>query len=263
MKSYEEYIEEFNEALLNLLEIAPDISSINELKDENEQLEFIKAFRQLLRTKNILDVFSDFKWSDLLMKEQSFEEYKSKYLDMKPKSTKEKVSILDDVDFELELIQRDDINVSYILTLLGNYKDSNDEQKKKQKENITNLLNNNVSLRSKRELIEKFINENLMQVKDDENISEEFEKFWEDEKEKAYETLCKDEDLDCVKVRAVVDKYIYEQRKPLKDEVAKTLNVKPKLLEKRKIVPRVLDKIVNFVDKFYDDMDTGINSSRI
>ncbi len=254
MKSYEEYIKEFNKAFLKLLEIAPDISSISELKDENEQLEFIKAFRELIRTKNILDVFSDFKWSDLLMKEQSFEEYKSKYLDMKPTATKEKVSILDDVDFELELIQRDDINVSYILGLLGNYKDASDEEKKKQKENITNLLNNNVNLRSKRELIEKFINENLMQIKDENNISEEFEKFWDKEKEKAYETLCKDENLDCVKVRAVVDKYIYEQRKPLKDEVAKTLNIKPRLLERKVIVPRVLDKIVDFVDKFYDDI---------
>ena len=53
-------------------------------------------------------------------------------------------------------------------------------------------------------------------------------------------------------MRKVVDTYIYEQRVPLKDDVAKTLNFQPKLLERRKIVPRVLDKIVKFVDKFYD-----------
>ncbi|MEA3498158.1 MAG: hypothetical protein U9R16_03765, partial [Campylobacterota bacterium] len=225
------------------------------------KLAFVKAFRELIRTKNILDVFSDFKWADLLMKSQDFEDYKSKYLDMKETNTKEKVSILNDVDFELELIRRDDINVSYILSLLADFKNSNDEDKKKQKENINNIINGNTSLRSKRELIEKFINENLTQMKDDKSIDEEFGKFWNIEKDIAYEVLCKDENLDCDEVRKVVDKYIYEQRKPLKTDIAKTLKVKPKLLERKEIVPRVLGKIVDFVDKFYDDIGVDLNSN--
>ncbi len=43
---------------------------------------------------------------------------------------------------------------------------------------------------------------------------------------------------------------------PLKDEIASTLKVKPKLLERKKVIPRVLDKIVSFVEKFYDDIGT-------
>jgi type I restriction enzyme R subunit len=64
-------------------------------------------------------------------------------------------------------------------------------------------------------------------------------------------------------VRKIVDKYIYEQRVPLKDEIAGTLKVKPKLLERKKVIPRVLDKIVGFIEKFYDDMgiQTTINNS--
>jgi type I restriction enzyme R subunit len=54
--------------------------------------------------------------------EQQFEDFKSKYLDLydkvKSNHQKEKVSILEDVDFELELIHRDEINVAYIIQLL-------------------------------------------------------------------------------------------------------------------------------------------------
>ena len=40
--------------------------------------------------------------------------------------------------------------------------------------------------------------------------------------------------------------------KPLPNDIAKTLNVAPKYLERKMIVTRVLDKIVGFVDKFYE-----------
>ena len=261
MQPYEEYVIKFNEAFINLIKIAPSVSSVDSLISEDDKLEFIKAFRELMRLKNILEGFSDFKWSDLSISAQMFEDYKSKYLDMyeKIKSEKnqgsEKVSILEDVDFELELIHKDEINVAYILKLLAKYKDSSDEEKTKQRENISNILSNNPQLRSKKELIEKFINENLYAINED-DIEDEFDKFWEEQKDKAYEELCSDENLDCKEVRKVVDKYIYEQRVPLKDEIVKTLKVKPKLLERKKVVPRVLDKIVGFVEKFYDDLGT-------
>ena len=45
--------------------------------------------------------------------------------------------------------------------------------------------------------------------------------------------------------------YLYDERPPLSDDIANTLNVKPKLLERKKVVPRVLAKIIGFVEKFY------------
>ena len=258
MEPYEEYVVRFDDKFNVLLNIAPTIASIVELNSEDKKLEFVKAFREIMRVKNILNSFSDFKWSDLKMSEQEFEDYKSKYLDMyedmggNSGEGTEKVSILEDVDFELELIQKDEINVFYILKLLSQYRDANEEEKKKQRKNINNIINSNASLRSKRELIEKFINENLMQVKDDVTIDDEFEKFLDKEKIDAFEKLCKDEDLNSDEVKKVIDTYIYDERKPLVNDVAKTLNVKPKLLERKKIVPRVLDKIVKFVEKFYE-----------
>lgn len=256
MKPYEEYVQKFNEAFLHLLSIAPSVSSVDRLISEGDKLAFIKAFRELIRIKNILEGFSDFKWSDLSMSIQQFEDYKSKYLDlhdeMKTRTEKERVSILQDVDFELELIHKDEINVAYILRLLAKYKESDEKEQQRQKENILNILSGNPALRSKRELIEKFINENLMQIADADTIEEEFERFWDEERIKAFEELCDAENLHTDEVRRVIDTYIYDERTPLKNDIAKTLIVKPKLMEREEIIPRVLQKIVGFVEKFYE-----------
>lgn len=209
-----------------------------------------------MRLKNILSGFSDFTFEDLAMSAQEFEDYKSKYLDLydsiKSNKEREKVSILEDVDFELELIQVDEINVNYILMLLGKLKDAKEEDKKEQREHIANIINGDASLRSKRELIEKFINENLMSIEESENVAEEFEKFWEVERKKGFAVLCSEENLKVDEVEKVIGNYIYDERVPLKKDIENTLKVKPKLLERRKVTSRVSDKILDYVGKFMD-----------
>jgi len=254
MKPYEEYVKQFNDAFLELIKIAPSVNSVNDIIDEDVQLEFIKAFRALMRLLNILKGFSDFKWSDLSMSEQMFEDYKSKYLDLyekiKTDKTSEKVSILEDVDFELELIAKDEINVSYILKLLARYKELKESDRSVFRDNIINILNSNPQLRSKRELIEKFINENLVNI-DAQNIEEEFEKFWDEERIKEFDKICEEENLIKDEVKNLIDTYLYDERVPLSDDIVKTLQVKPKLLERKKIATRVLDRLMAFVEKFY------------
>ena len=258
MKPYEDYVSKFNKAFIELIKIAPSVNNVDKLISEDDILLFIKAFRELMRLKNILDSFSDFNFNDLSMNEQQYEDYKSKYLDLyeKVKNEKglgsEKVSILEDIDFELELIHKDEINVAYILKLLARYRDAKGSDKEKQKEHITNIINGNTKLRSKKELIEKFINENLMNITESESVEAEFDKFWNEERVKAFDGLCEEENLHKKEVKNVVDTYLYDERKPLNDDIVKTLLVKPKLLERKKIVPRVLDKIISFVEKFYE-----------
>jgi len=77
-----------------------------------------------MRILNKLQSFTEFSWHDLDMSKQEFEDYKSKYLDIYEHSRKEDegVSIVEEVDFELELIHKDEINVAYILQLLANLK---------------------------------------------------------------------------------------------------------------------------------------------
>jgi type I restriction enzyme R subunit len=168
---------------------------------------------------------------------------------------------LQEVDFELELIHKDEINVSYILKLLAKYRKAKEAEQKKQRDTIVGIINAQPGLRSKRELIEKFIDEHLMHIEDDDLIDDAFEKFWDEEQVKAFDELCEEENLNKAEVNKVIDTYLYDGRAPLKDDIANTLNVKPKLLERKKIVPRVLDKIMGFVEKFYDGgVGMGTNS---
>lgn len=259
IKPYEDYVKKFNIAVLALFEITPTVNSVNDLETEDDELEFIKAFRELMRIKNILTAFADFKWDDLSMEEQMFEDYKSKYLDLydKVKSNhhKEKVSILEDVDFELELIHRDEINVKYIIQLLIKLKLQTQKDVTQTEKEIFTLISGEAHLRSKRELIEKFIEENLPVIKDADDIPEAFEKFWNKEQEVAFKTLVKEEKLSADKTQYLIEDYLYAEREPLRDEVLQLLeDGEPKLLERKKIGDRILKRILGFVDTFINGM---------
>lgn len=259
MKPYEDYVKKFNEAFIALLKITPTVNSVNELQTENDELEFIKAFRELIRIKNILAAFADFKWEDLAMNEQLFEDYKSKYLDLYDKvkrdHQKEKVSILEDVDFELELIHRDEINVTYIIQLLIKLKSKVQKDVSQAEKEIFNLLNTEAHLRSKRELIEKFIQENLPVLEDEDDIAEAFDKFWNEEQQNAFNKLVKEENLSPDKTQTLIEDYLYAEREPLRDEILELLEgEKPSVLERKKTGDRILSKILGFVETFINGM---------
>ncbi len=255
MKPYAKYVEQFNGDALRLLGITPTIESVNSLPHEEAKLEFVQAFRALMRTKNILDGFTEFKWSDLMLNEQLFEDYKSKYLDLY-ESLKHQgegdgaSSILEDVDFELELLHKDEINVAYILALLARLVETQPETRQSQQQTILKTLNASPQLRSKKELIEEFILENLNGL-DSTTIEEAFEEFVETEKKKSMKDLIDAENLIEVELNQVIENYLYDGRRPLKDDIVRTLKDKPKLLERREVVPRVLNKITGFVETFY------------
>lgn len=259
VQPYQIYIEDFNKAVARVLEIAPTFESVNELQSEAEELEFVKAFRQLLRIRNILGSFTEFDYRDLDMDEQTFEDYKSKYLDLydmvRSDTQKEQVSILDDIDFELELIRRDEINVTYILTLLAKLKDtvSKDEQNKQRKA-ITDLISSNAELRSKKELIERFINENLPLIGDSDLIEDEFDSFWTTEKKKAVVALSKEEDLDYGKLVDLISNYLYTEKVPLRDDIINAMNQRPSLKERKTKSKRLVEKIKDFVATFIEGM---------
>ncbi len=259
MKPYEDYTVKFDEAFEKLLELTPTTDSVNNLETEEDELNFIKAFRDLMRIKNILTAFSDFKWEDLKMSEQLFEDYKSKYLDLydkvKKDHQKEKVSILEDVDFELELIHRDEINVAYIIQLLIKLKAQTQKDTTKAEQEIFNLLSTETTLRSKRELIEKFIQENLPVITDTDEIQPEFEKYWHEEQQKAFRKLVEEENLSVSKTEKLIEDYLFAEREPLRDEVLELIEgSKPTILERKKTGDRILKKIMGFVETFINGM---------
>jgi type I restriction enzyme, R subunit len=258
----EDYIERFNEAVKELEKIAPTIDSVSHLQTEEDELKFIKSFRALMRIKNVLVTFADFSFDDLAMSEQDFEDYKSKYLDLydkvKSDTSKEKVSILEDVDFELELIHRDEINVAYILRLLANYNAASQEEKERINKRISELLAGDIKLRSKRELILEFINKNLPDISDSEAIVDEFDIFWNRKQKEAFEQLCCDENIPPEKVTEIIGDYLFTERKPLPDTIINLLETKPKLLERRPIIERITNKILNFVDVFINGIEGNL-----
>ncbi|MFK7799184.1 MAG: type I restriction endonuclease subunit R [Aureispira sp.] len=255
MEPYDDYVNKFNDAFIELLKITPTVNSVNALVSEDDELAFIKAFRQLMRVKNILNAFSDFKWEDLAMGEQLFEDYKSKYLDLwqkvKSDNSVEKVSILEDVDFELELIHRDEINVNYIIQLLIKLKSDAQADVTKTEQEINNLLNTEVNLRSKRALIQQFIDENLPKIEDTDTIPEAFEVYWGEAQKKAFKELTTKENLSAERTQQLIENYLYAERKPLRDEVLDLIEgEKPSVLKRKKLGDKILKQIVEFVDTF-------------
>jgi len=258
VQPYEDYIEKFDEAVERVKRIAPTFESVNDLVSEDEELEFVKAFRELMRVKNVLNTFTEFSFEDLGMDEQTFENYKSKYLDLydtiKSETQKEKVSILNDIDFELELIRRDEINVTYILTLLAKLHDSEPKDQAEQRKAISDILSSETQLRSKKELIEKFIEENLPLITDSDLVANEFESFWTVEKKKAILKLAKEENLDYQKLIDLVSNYLFTEKEPLRDEIIAVMNVRPSLRDRASSSDRILDKVKDFVETFIDGM---------
>ncbi|MCX5876921.1 MAG: type I restriction endonuclease subunit R [Deltaproteobacteria bacterium] len=255
---YEEIVRKFSLAFAELLKIAPTVKSVDDLASEEQELSFIQAFRELMRIRNVLTSFADFNWADLPMTQQSFEDYKSKYLDLydkvKSERKKEKSSILEDVDFELELIHRDVINVAYILKLLAKLKQAEHKEKGRQKKAILDLLGGQIDLRSKRELIERFIEEQLPKIDDADAITDEFEKYWQEQKVLALGQLCEEEHLDRKQFQSLIDAYIFSEQEPLREDIFNCLDNRPSVLQARSIGERILEKMKQFVEVFVRGM---------
>lgn len=252
MKSYEDYADDFNKVLVFLMELAPDVGDIDGLPSEKEIAEFVKIFRELLRVHTRLIVFTEFSFDDLNIAEQTFNDYLSKYLDIyenyQQTTAPEKVSVLDDVDFEVELVRRDNINVSYILNLLKEL-DINSPSFEKDKEFILDTMERSHELRSKIDLIQKFIERTIPEIEDKNKIECHFENFIDKEKKEAVDTLVKEEKLDMDMTRAIIAEYEFSG-KMRNDIIKESITEKLGLKERRSKLQRIKDLIVELVDKF-------------
>ena len=254
---YEKQKEKFNRQVTKLKEIVPNFEAVSELKSEKEQEKFIKSFRELLRLKSSLETFSEFDFNDLGISEQEFYDYQSKYLDLyeekKKKEGTEKASVLDDIDFSLELVRTDLVNYDYIIKLLVGLKNATSEKLKREKtEKILKTLDRDIKLRKKKDLIKKFIEENLPAVKSGDEVEEVFERYWNEEQEKFVSGLAQQEGLNKAKLEKMISQYLYSEKMPLNDEIASALSRPPKLLERRGIIKRVKDKLQAFVEIFVE-----------
>ncbi|MDZ8138446.1 MAG: type I restriction endonuclease subunit R [Nostoc sp. DedQUE04] len=246
IEPYEYYIEEFNKGLQELRAIATIPNDVNKLISEDDQVKFVKAFRNLIRLQNVSKSFTEFSFSDLNLDEQTFEDYKSKYLDIydrtRSKPDDEKESLVEEVDFELELIQRDIKD------------DATQKDYQNQKASILELIGKEVQLRSKRDLLEKFIEERLPTLEPEEKVETVFQDFWTQERVEAIQQLCLEENLKVEAVNQMIADYKFSGKEPLRETVLSACNEKPKLLERKKIFARVVSKLLDIINKFDDDL---------
>ena len=259
MQPYDEYLKNFGTAYSRLKNIAPTVDSVDDLLTEEDEAEFVKSFRAILRVQNILSSFSEFTFDALDMTHQEFNSYKSKYLDLYEKVKRDNNanpdSALEDIDFEIELMHRDVIDVTYIINLLSllvDAKGNNFEVKKKQ---ISDMLSGDINLRSKKELIEQFIEDNLIHITNSEDVPEAFDTYWSEQKIKSFQSICDDENLDKQKIEAIVEEYLYSGQVPEMDsKVSDAINTKLMLKEKILTKDRVIDRIMVFVNTFFEGL---------
>ena len=210
LKTYEEYYNGYEddkgrekEGYSQLIEELQNKFPIGEqiIGEQNEK-EFIILFGNILKIKNILSAFDKFAGNEILS-EREYQDYQSIYIDLyqkrKPKDT-DKESINDDIIFEIELIKQVEINIDYILMKVAEYYKSN----KKDKEiliDIKKAIDSSIELRSKKELIEGFID----RVNSSKNVTDDFKKFVKEEKEKDLEKVIEEEKLKPEETKKFID----------------------------------------------------------
>lgn len=115
--SFAEIKSQYDMAVDHLLHLVPEVHAVDDLLTEDDQLEFIKAFREVMRYSAQLETFVEYDQDQTALDKQQFVNFASKYADLsKPIKTttkKDKVSVLDDIDFQLELLHSDRLNVGY------------------------------------------------------------------------------------------------------------------------------------------------------
>jgi type I restriction enzyme, R subunit len=249
-------VQRFRKAHQELIAITPTVASVDDLYSEDEELAFVLAFRKILRLINAMRTYADFNFGLLPMDEQTFMDFSSRYfsLNAKAKSGTEsaKASIIDEVDFELELLHQDHINVVYILGLLAKLKKAKAEEYERMKSQILQVLSSNPQLHSKRELIEKFINENLPLI-DEDNIESEFDRFMSEEKQAAFYKWVQQQGLNADVMQSLIEEYIFTQRLPNRQALIAALSEQPSVLKRKELGDRLLEQFTFYVERFFEE----------
>ncbi len=180
--SFQAYLTKFKQALIELFELAETPQAVDQLEREEDQRDFVIAYRELAKHMQKLKTFDEFAFDKetLGIDEQTYEDYKGKYLDiydkvMRPdKETLEGESILDNIDFNIEILRNDLINVQYILDLLNQIDLSDTEQQEKDIKEIRKVLDkaDDDQLRLKSDLIRTFLDKVVPNLNEGDSIDD-------------------------------------------------------------------------------------------
>lgn len=210
LKSYKDYYEGYDEngkhqpgyeELID--ELCLKFPLGEQIYGEQNQKDFIKLFGAILRLKNILTAFDDFENNEILTL-RDYQDYQSVYIDLyeelAPGNKPDREKINEDIEFELELIRQVEINIDYILMLVAKYHQTNCEDKSILV-SIDKAISSSLQLRSKKELIEHFIDT----VNAATNVDEDWRKFVSEQKETDLNQLISEEKLKQEETKRLMD----------------------------------------------------------
>ncbi len=168
---------ELNELCEAFLQKYPTMESVDALKSEYDKKKFLLAFREIIKKHAEIQIYEDYDADDpgFILSEQDYNDYRSKYLDMTVGFVKEErqdavtdvsdsrygeEGKLEDMDFCLELLHSDVINVAYILSLINNLNPADEDYQKKRREILETMIKD-AAMRKKTQLIDGFIKRNV------------------------------------------------------------------------------------------------------
>lgn len=279
---FNEIKKKYQELTTNFLEQYPTPSSIDLLQSEKDKKQFILAFRDVIKKHAEIQVYDEFEEdaADLGMTEQQFMDFRSKYLDIydtfaggcKPseenqtpdedtESTETSTeSGIDDIDFCLELLHSDIINVTYILELIADLNPYSADYKEKRTYIIDTMIKD-AELRNKAKLIDGFIQQNVDDDRDNfmarkqkfdgtSDLEERLNNYITTERNNAVDKLAKEEGLDVSVLNHYLSEYDYLQKEQpeIIQEALKEKHLG--LIKKRKTLTRILDRLKSIIRTF-------------
>jgi len=221
---------------------------------EQNQKDFIKLYGAILRLKNILDTFDEFKGNEILS-DRDVQDYHSIYIDLynefRNTGNGEKENINDDLVFEMELIKQVEINIDYILELVKKYHEDHIKNKELLVD-INKAIDSSVELRNKKDLINQFI----ASLGAHSVVDEDWQRFVEQKKIEELEEIIRQENLN----RDETYQYVRNAFRNGRIETTGTAlaHVLPPLSrfspggERSKKRESVLNKLTKFFDRFFD-----------
>lgn len=252
LKPYADYLTAYNEKLDELREILPNPKD-KVPASETAQKEFINAFGALLRLRNILTSFDEFARDDEL-KELELQDYQSRYMDLsdhwKRRTAGDREDIRQDVIFEIELVKQVEVNVDYILMLVQQREEQGGDQDKEIRAKIDRAINSSPSLRSKRDLIEQFVDS----ISIDTSVMDEWQTFIQTKKDEELAALISEENLNQEKTEQLVANALRTGHVPTAGTAVSELLPRMSMFRpdnaRGERIDRVGSKLQAFVDRF-------------
>ncbi|NMA85554.1 MAG: type I restriction endonuclease subunit R [Epulopiscium sp.] len=255
-RDFNDYLKMFREALNELYKITPTPCDVDKLKGEKEKVKFVHSFKRIAQLLLALNTFVEFEFDDAIIgiDEQTYEDFKSKYLDIYEetktiKESPELTSVLDDIDFNIELIQTDRINFDYIMNLIRNIDFENAKQREKDVKNISKELDrtDNPLLKKKVELIKAFLDEVVPVITKDDNVDNAYTDFENKRRKEEIDAFAKENDIPNELVEEVIAEYEFTN---IIDHVSLSSKIKKGYLKTREIINNIVEFVMDNVEKY-------------